>query len=66
MPRKKGRRKSGDFHMRCDPAHRARWEGRANELGMSLSTYFEVIAYRDIEASTRQKVRSQMHPQSRY
>jgi hypothetical protein len=57
------RRKTGDFHMRVDEDNRAEWEAYAKEAGLSLATWFECIANREVLARRRARLLRQMYPQ---
>jgi predicted HicB family RNase H-like nuclease len=57
------RRKTGDFHMRVDPDNRALWDEEAKREGMSLASWLEALANREVLARRRERSLAVMYPQ---
>jgi hypothetical protein len=54
------RRKSADYHFRCDPDNKREWESEGQRQGMSLAMWFECIANREVLARRRARLLRQM------
>ena len=57
------RRKTGDFHMRMEPRLRAMFQKEADELGLSLAAWMEVVCYREALERQRDRFLSTVYPQ---
>jgi hypothetical protein len=57
------RRKSGRLHVRVDPIKRAEWQAVADALDMSLATFLECAADREVEKFRRFLQYRETYPQ---
>jgi hypothetical protein len=57
------RRKSQDWHMRCDPDNLALWRLEAQREGMSLASWLEALANREVLDRRQERRLRLMYPQ---
>jgi hypothetical protein len=57
------RRKTRDFHFRCDPDNHQLWQECADELDMSLASWIEAVCNREVLARRRTRLVSTIYPQ---
>jgi hypothetical protein len=59
------RRKSADLHCRADPDNKALWQACADELGVSLSMWIEIILNDAVLKRRRARLLNVMYPNRR-
>lgn len=57
------RRKSADWHMRADPTNLALWRREAQREGMSLASWLEALANREVLDRRQERRLAVMYPQ---